>query len=540
MNKSELIDLVEQMKNGSRDAFKELYEEYYDRLYFFVLKNVGNKEAAEDITQDTFMRSMEKIGTLENPENYVTWLHTIAYHKCTDMFRSKRHDAYFDTEEEFENAMENHSLNEPIMVPEDYATDKDRARQLKEMIDSLKPDMKSVLILYYYNDMSLADVAKTMGLTENNVKQKLFRARKKLKDKIDAMGGKGIMFAAVPMDELLHRTVSPKQAAAVAGKSGAVTTVGSGLAAGKIAGISAAAIMAVGIPLALGNIGKDKDIKGNIQLHDSSAVITSAYDSTASSSAESALEDIITSSLSDSSVSDNDTSSRPEETKAPDASSEPSENYAAPGFNATAAVSTSSQAETTAQTNSDPSEAQTDSSAVDVTVINQDVDNAIEILNNIEYFNAGYDIRWSDGVYDENFELCNDPETGRYYHLPNYNAEEQERRKSILYSDYLTDNFRTSRYYYNYSGEENAIGYRADNAIVEHNGEYYYDNRCMGTGNYGIYERTDNKVNIIDDNTCTVNVREKDGMNISGEGINTIITLKKTADGQSWQIDSIG
>ena len=363
MKKSELIGLVEQVKNGSRDAFRELYEEYYDRLYFFVLKNVGNKEAAEDITQDAFVRSLEKIGTLEKPENYVTWLHTIAYHKCTDLLRSRRCDAYFDTDEELEDAMENHSLNEPVMVPEDYATDKDRARQLKEMIDSLKPDMKSVLILYYYNDMSLADVAKTMGLTENNVKQKLFRARRKLKDKIDAMGGKGIMFAAVPMDEMLHRTVSPKHAAAIAGKSGAAS-VGTGLAAGKIAGISAAAVMAVGIPLALGNIGKDKhDLKGDIQLHDSSAVTSSAYDSTASSSVESALEDIIASSLSDSSVSEDNTSSRPEEKSASSAahnetSSASGENYAAPaaGFNATAAVNTSSSDESKADTESNTEE----------------------------------------------------------------------------------------------------------------------------------------------------------------------------------------
>ena len=347
MKKSELIGLVEQMQDGSRDAFEKLYEEYYDRLYFFVLKNVGNKEAAEDITQDTFIKSLEKIHTLKQPENFVTWLHTIAYRRCTDLFRSRRRDVYFDTDEELEDALESHSLNEPVMVPEDYATNKDISRQLKTMIDSLKPDMKSALILYYYNDMSLTDISKTMGISETNVKQKLFRARRKLREKIEKIGGKGVMLAAVPMDEMLHRTVSPKYAASVAAKSG-TAAVGMGLTAGKAAGIAAAAAIAVGIPLVLGNIGKDKhDLKGDMQIYDSSAASSYSAVESSSSTMESSAEKLIASSLADSSVLEKNTSSRPDKT------SSLRDNTAASstaGIKVTAAVNASSKAEGTSST----------------------------------------------------------------------------------------------------------------------------------------------------------------------------------------------
>ena len=353
MKKNELIDIVEQAKAGNKNAFKALYEEYYDRLYFFVLKNVDSKEAAEDITQDTFLKSMEKIDSLEKPENYVSWLHSIAYNKCTDMFRSRKSDVYFDTDEEFEAAMESHSLNEPIMVPEDYATDKDRARQLKAMIDSLKPDMKSALILYYYNDMNLADVAKTMGIPENTVKQKLFRARKKLKSKIEEMAGKGIVLSPVPMNRLLLGTVSPKKAAAMVTRSGA--SLSSIPMIGKIAGISAAAVIAVGVPMSLSRMDKNADIAGNVRVHDSSAVSAEAD---TSSAVDKLASEVIEVSLSDTSAAE-DTVNRQEVTKTEDTSSSPAENYAAPasgGLDVTAAVNTSEPAEPAPETTEVPEE----------------------------------------------------------------------------------------------------------------------------------------------------------------------------------------
>ena len=336
MKKNELIDIVEQAKAGNKNAFKALYEEYYDRLYFFVLKNVDSKEAAEDITQDTFLKSMEKIDSLEKPENYVSWLHSIAYNKCTDMFRSRKSDVYFDTDEEFEAAMESHSLNEPIMVPEDYATDKDRARQLKAMIDSLKPDMKSALILYYYNDMNLADVAKTMG-----------------KSKIEEMAGKGIVLSAVPMNRLLRGTVSPKNAAAMVTRSGA--SLSSIPMIGKIAGISAAAVIAVGVPMSLSRMDKNADIAGDVRVRDTSYVSAEAD---TSSAVDTLTSEVIEVSLSDTSAAE-DTVNRREVTKTDDTSSSPAENYAVPasgGLDVTATVNTSEPAEPAPETTEVPEE----------------------------------------------------------------------------------------------------------------------------------------------------------------------------------------
>ena len=104
MNKSELVRTVQNAQKGDNAAFEALYSEFYDKLYFFVLKNVGRKEAAEDITQDTFLKSMEKIRDLDKPETYSSWLHSIAFNKCKDLFRAENRNTYFDSDEEQEAA----------------------------------------------------------------------------------------------------------------------------------------------------------------------------------------------------------------------------------------------------------------------------------------------------------------------------------------------------------------------------------------------------------------------------------------------------
>ena len=284
MKKTELINTVNNAKHGDRKAFEKLYNEYYSNLYFFVLKNVKNKETAEDITHEAFLKSMEKIKTLEHPENYGTWLHSIAYNKCTDHFRVESRNAYFDTDEEKDFAIENNAMDITVMLPEDYAINKDRKKEIAALIDGLKPEMRSALILYYYNDMSVSDVAKSLGMNENTAKQKLFQARKKLKTQIEKLYGKGGMLAVVPMKDMFKHTITPKYAAA---RVAAAPAVSSGFLAGKIAAISAAAVLAICIPVGLGMSEKsEKGFAGDVKLTDSSSHVEVSYNEVTDSKAE--------------------------------------------------------------------------------------------------------------------------------------------------------------------------------------------------------------------------------------------------------------
>ena len=295
MNKEKISEAVERAKNGDKEAFEILYNEFHDKLYFFILKNVKNKEAAEDITQETFLKSMEKISTLEKTENYGTWLHNIAYNKCMDFFRSEKNKSYFDNDEEYETALEDVSLNEPVMLPDDYAINKERQNQLKAVIDELKPDVKSAIILYYYDNLSVKEVAKTLGIKENAAKQKLFAARKKIKQKIDKLVEKGAVLCAVPIGNMLENTISPEYAEASVSSSSAALSSSSLTA--KVVGISAAAVIVVGIPVGLG-VYKHNNMSnfGDYTDSSSSVVNNSEYVLDVSSSVNESAKEVITSS----------------------------------------------------------------------------------------------------------------------------------------------------------------------------------------------------------------------------------------------------
>ncbi len=286
MNNSELIKTVERARRGERAAFELLYKEYFDRIYFFVLKNVSVREAAEDITQETFLQSMQSIDKLENNENYSSWLHSIAYHKCKDLFRDQKRSVYFETPEQEEQALESFSLNEPIMLPEDYAVNKELTAQIRGIINTMKPDMRSAVILYYYDNMSVSQVARSLGLKENAAKQKLFQARKKLKAGLEKFAKCGAL-CAVSLNDMFNKAIPADQAAAIRNASCSVSTASSLF--GKIAGVSAAAALIISVPVGLSSAQKsDGSIFGGVN---TSSYSVSQNDSRKSDSVSSAADD---------------------------------------------------------------------------------------------------------------------------------------------------------------------------------------------------------------------------------------------------------
>ncbi|MBR1750779.1 MAG: RNA polymerase sigma factor [Ruminococcus sp.] len=246
MKKTEQAAAVMEAKNGDKKAFEQLYSDYRDRLYFFVLKNIGSKEPAEDIVSETFLDAMQNIGSLRAGEAFGSWLYSIAYRKCIRHNEDNSRTAHFDSEEEQELAISDHGLNEPIQLPEDYALNRDRQEQLKAIINSLSPEQRSAVILYYYNEQSLSEVAETLGISESAAGKRLFDARRKIKARIEKLIKSGA-FCVAPLGALLESSIDGKYAAGAVKAGAAVKSI----SAIKTAAVSAAAVVAVGIPIGL-------------------------------------------------------------------------------------------------------------------------------------------------------------------------------------------------------------------------------------------------------------------------------------------------
>ena len=111
MEKKKIRRLVLQAGQGDRAAFGELYEETGRSVYFNCLKLLGNAQQAEDITQDTFMKALEKLDSLKEPENFSAWVNRIAINNCKMYFRKNPRTA----EEESEKIRPTASLSLTIM-----------------------------------------------------------------------------------------------------------------------------------------------------------------------------------------------------------------------------------------------------------------------------------------------------------------------------------------------------------------------------------------------------------------------------------------
>ena len=227
MDKQQISQLTAMAKKGDKSAFENLYSLYHEKVYYFAKRNVGSDDAAEDITSETFESAMERIGTLRSEESFAGWLYAIAYNKCVDYIKNDTHREYFTSDEQLDEALESMALAQPIMLPDDYAINAQTKQQLKSIIDSLTPDMRSAVILYYYDGLSVSEVANALDTNENNVSQKLYKARKRIRSKIEKLIGKGSLFSAVPLSAVLANL---ENAGLLSGAAGTAAALGAAAA----------------------------------------------------------------------------------------------------------------------------------------------------------------------------------------------------------------------------------------------------------------------------------------------------------------------
>lgn len=179
MEKEKIRRLVLQAGQGDRAAFGALYEETGRSVYFNCLKLLGNAQQAEDITQDTFMKALEKLDSLKEPENFSAWVNRIAINNCKMYFRKNPRTA----EEESEKIIDDTPDSE--LIPDDYADSEEKRRIIMNIIDTaLTDEQRQTIILFYFDMMSVAEIAEIMECSVGTVTSRLSAARKKIREAV--------------------------------------------------------------------------------------------------------------------------------------------------------------------------------------------------------------------------------------------------------------------------------------------------------------------------------------------------------------------
>lgn len=175
---------LEALKAGDRAAFSQLVETYSGRLYRLALKLLQNPQDAEDILQETFIKAFRYIQGFDGRSSLSTWLYRIATNEALMQLRRKRPETVSIEEpmEDGEQEQEPLQIVDWCCLPEQELLSSETRRRLDEAVKRLPETLKTVFLLRDIEDLSTAETAEVLGLTETAVKTRLSRARLRLRE----------------------------------------------------------------------------------------------------------------------------------------------------------------------------------------------------------------------------------------------------------------------------------------------------------------------------------------------------------------------
>jgi len=175
---SEIISLV---LKGDHNAYALLVERYKSYVFTLTLRFTKNREDAEEISQDIFVKAYRSLADFKGTAKFSTWLYTIVNTTCITFLRKKRLDVKsLDDERTFEVADSQDSGFRANLVEQ-----KSRLIMVNRAIAMLNPDDAEIITLFYKNEQSLEEISQILGVEVNTAKVRLHRARTRLKDKME-------------------------------------------------------------------------------------------------------------------------------------------------------------------------------------------------------------------------------------------------------------------------------------------------------------------------------------------------------------------
>lgn len=167
--------LIDKVLNGDTNAFGELVDRYQNFVFTIAIRILKVTEDAEEVAQDSFIKAYDSLSSFRGDSKFSTWLYKIVYHKSLDRIKmNKRHRTYEINEEVTEDTL-NHIENGL-----EFMLNTERTQIIKQCIAQLSEEEAAIISLYYFEEQSVKEIVKMTDLTEDNIKIKLYRSRKKL------------------------------------------------------------------------------------------------------------------------------------------------------------------------------------------------------------------------------------------------------------------------------------------------------------------------------------------------------------------------
>lgn len=178
-----IASLVIRAQNDDSNAFAELYAITYNKIYNYACHYLRDTYLAQDAVQEIYINALKKINKINDPSLFVAWLNQIAFHVCYDMSKPDKNTDEFIEPEILEFVEADFNTSNPEVQ---YVRKKTHSL-LRASIDELPFSEKQVIILRFYRNMKIEDIASAMSVSRSSIKRYLAQAQEHLKEALHLM-----------------------------------------------------------------------------------------------------------------------------------------------------------------------------------------------------------------------------------------------------------------------------------------------------------------------------------------------------------------
>lgn len=183
MHKDDISNVINRVQSGDANAFELILKEYDKKVYMYIYNMVKNKDTAQDLTQDTFIKVYKNIHRFDKSKHFITWLYTIAKNTTFNYLKSEKKVKLFEIDENIDSIsmINNYSIS---TSPEVLLERKEQTMYVNKMIDELPEKYKVLILLKYVEKLSYKDISERLNIPVSKIESRLYTARQHLMSKM--------------------------------------------------------------------------------------------------------------------------------------------------------------------------------------------------------------------------------------------------------------------------------------------------------------------------------------------------------------------